>query len=109
MNFEDLIKADALRTKAIQADTRVAVELLRPSIAKAALEAKRRQKLRRERRLFLMALIPFVVVVALAADAALKGHCEQARLFAMALGAVSALTLLTLPILEQFLPGRHHG
>lgn len=108
MNIEDMLRRDA-GAAAPREDSAVALELLKPHIAKAAIEAGRRRRHRRERRIFLIAMAAFAVVGALAAVSALQGNFSTVRTLLLAFGALALCALLTLPILERFLPARPRG
>ncbi len=108
MNIEQMLLDDA-REAVSARETRVAVELLRPSMAKAAIEAKRLRRQRKEMRVFLLALVPFLAVVFFALNAFFTGRLEQLCALALPIGGLMTGTLLMLPILEKFLPKGHNG
>lgn len=108
MSIEELLRADADETKPCE-DEKIALELLRPHISKAAIAAKRRKSQRRERRIFLTAMALFALIAAFACSALLRGDSGQARLMFICFGVFSVCALLLLPILERFLPARRRG
>lgn len=105
MSIEEMMKEDAGCTQdRMVKETRVALELLKPAIARAGIEAKRRKRHRQERRVFLLAMSVFAVFAALAGLTALQGRYAELRAICLIFAGCAACSLLLFPILERFLP-----
>lgn len=107
-SIEDILREDAQRSRAAAApdalEKRELLRWLRPAIARACLETERRRKNRRQAALMLAAAVPVLLIVLLAAYSYAFGNPEPLKRLVWPAGIFSLGALLTLPILETFLP-----
>lgn len=102
---ETLLCEDAAKTLALPtaAETRMAMEKLSPAIAAEAAKLRRQRKQRREALLLAAIALPILLLMVFMAMGYLRGNTELLMAALLPAGVLSAMALLTLPIMERFI------
>lgn len=102
LDIERLLRDDAANLPIMA--PREAVVRLRPAILQACMSIERARKQRRQVLMMALAAVPIAIIMMLAAYYAATGNLSPMRLLAWPFGIFSLCALLTLPIIEYFLP-----
>ena len=101
-DIEAMLRAD--RQSDPPGDTHIAMAELAPIIAKEAARLRRKRKNRREGMVMLGASAIAVILLMLGGAAYYLGNISLVKGMAACVGILSVMALLTLPLIEKFLP-----